>query len=128
MGAPFIFINTTGIRDGQLEAWVKYFDEFATFIEASEPRLLHFGMYVNGAGTEQTIVQVHPDVESMRLHLGLLADHEHAAGDYLDFATARTQVFGTNDAAVLDQIRAFAPQIPIAVSTPHGGFDRFPNE
>jgi hypothetical protein len=125
MGAPFIFISTIGIREGQLEGWVKYFEEFARHIEANEPRLLHFGMYVNEEGTEETIVQVHPDVDSMRTHMRLLADHAHASGDYLDFSTTRTQVYGEPDPDVLDSIRAFDPTIPLTVATPHGGFDRF---
>jgi hypothetical protein len=125
MSAPFIYLNTTGVKQGQLEGWLKYFAEFAEFIEANEPRLLHFGTYVNEEGTEQTIVQVHPDPESMAFHMGLLAEHASAAGDYLDFSTARSQVYGEPDPAVLEQIRGFAPHIPVTVGTPGGGFARF---
>jgi hypothetical protein len=36
-------------------AWVKYFREFSEFIEANEPRLLHFAMYLNKGGSDETI-------------------------------------------------------------------------
>jgi hypothetical protein len=125
MAAPFIYLSTTGIKEGQLEAWLRYFAGFAEFIEANEPRLLHFGTYVNEEGTEQTIVQVHPDPKSMAFHMGLLADHASRAADHLDFSTARSQVYGEPDPAVLEPIRGFVPHIPVTLGTPGGGFARF---
>jgi hypothetical protein len=124
MNAPFVFVSTSAIREGLLEAWEKYFAQFAETIEEHEPRLLHFGMYVNEEGTEATIVQVHPDPASMRTHMRLLSEHEHAAGEYLDLTTTRSQVFGEADPEVLAAIRAFGA--PVTVATPRGGFDRLP--
>jgi hypothetical protein len=124
MPEPFIFISTAAIKEGQLEAWVKYFQGFADHIEANEPRLLHFAMYVNEGGTEETIVQVHPDAASMVHHMGVLADHGHASSEYLDFTSSRTQVYGTLPDDLLTSIRRFGT--PVTVSAPQGGFDRLP--
>jgi hypothetical protein len=122
---PFIFINTTAIKEGQLEAWVKYFQGFAEYIEANEPRLLHFAMYVSEDGTEESIVQVHPDAGSMLHHMRVLADHEHASSDYLDFTRSNSQIYGTPTEELLARIRQFGT--PVTVSTPQGGFDRLPS-
>jgi hypothetical protein len=122
MAEPLIFTNTTAIKEGQLEAWGKYFQEFSEFIEANEPRLLHFAMYVDEEGAEETIVQVHPDADSMRYHMELLASHEHASGEYLDFTKSRSQVYGTPSDELLDKIRAFGT--PVRVWSPEGGFNR----
>jgi quinol monooxygenase YgiN len=121
---PLIFLNTTAIKDGQLDAWVAYFEAFAEHIEANEPRLLHFAMYVNEDGTEETIVQVHPDADSMQHHLQVLAEHEHAAADYLDFTRSWTHVYGAPPPELVTSIRRFGN--PVTVSTPAGGFDRLP--
>jgi hypothetical protein len=124
MSEPFIFISTAAIKEGQLDAWVEYFQGFADHIEANEPRLLHFAMYVNEEGTEETIVQVHPDAESMVHHMGVLADHAHASNDYLDFTSSTTQVYGTSPDDLLTSIRQFGT--PVTVSAPQGGFERLP--
>jgi hypothetical protein len=39
------------------------------FIEASEPRLIAFNEYVNDAGDEVTVVQIHPDASSMEAYM-----------------------------------------------------------
>jgi hypothetical protein len=119
---PLIFTNTTAIKEGQLEAWVKYFLEFAEYIESQEPRLLHFTMYVDRSGTEETIVQVHPDADSMRTHLAVMADHGHAAAEYLDFTHSTSRLYGPPDDDLVAQIRSYG--IPLIVAHPKGGFNR----
>jgi quinol monooxygenase YgiN len=122
MAEPLIFTNTTTIRDGQLDAWVKYFHEFAEHIRSQEPQLLHFSMYVDESGTEETIVQVHPDAESMRTHLAVMADHGHAAAEYLDFDHSSSRLYGAPDDELVAQIRGYG--IPVTVAPPEGGFTR----
>lgn len=124
MAHPFVFINTTAVKEGQLEAWTKSFEEFATYIRSHEPRLLHFATYLDDTGTEETVVQVHPDAESMLFHLGLLAEHGHASGDYLDFTRSRSQIYGAPSDELLEAIKRFG--IPVTLSTPQGGFSRLP--
>jgi quinol monooxygenase YgiN len=124
MAEPLIFTNTTAIKEGQLEAWVKYFREFAEAIEAQEPRLLHFTMYVDESGTEETIVQIHPDAASMRTHLAVMADHGHVAAEYLDFTRSTTRLYGAPDDDLIAQIRGYG--IPVTVARPAEGFHRLP--
>lgn len=124
MSEPLIFTSTAAIKEGQLEAWEKYFREFAEHIEAQEPRLLHFTMYISEDGTEETIVQVHPDADSMRTHLGVLADHAHTAADYLDFSRSSSMLYGAPDDELIAQIRSYG--MPLTVARPSGGFHRLP--
>jgi quinol monooxygenase YgiN len=124
MAEPLVFTNTTAIKEGQLESWQKYFEEFAEYVEAQEPQLLHFTMYVDETGTEETIVQVHPDAASMRTHLAVMADHGHAAAEYLDFTRSTSRVYGAPDDDLIAQIRSYG--IPVTVARPEGGFHRLP--
>jgi hypothetical protein len=39
------------------------------FLEREGPRLIAFNKYANTDGTEVTVVQVHPDAESMTVHM-----------------------------------------------------------
>jgi hypothetical protein len=122
MAEPLIFTNTTAIKEGQLAAWTKYFRAFAEHIESQEPRLLHFTMYIDEAGTEETIVQVHPDADSMRTHLAVMADHGHAAADFLDFTRSTSRLYGTPDDDLVAQIRGYG--MPLVVGRAEGGFNR----
>ena len=124
MAEPLIFTDTTAIKDGQLEAWVKYFQGFAEHVKAQEPRLLHFTMYVHEDGTEETIVQIHPDADSMRTHLAVMADHGHAAAEYLDFSHSTSRLYGAPDDELIAQVRDHG--IPVTVARPGDGFNRLP--
>jgi hypothetical protein len=64
------------------------------FVEANEPHLIAFNEYVNEAGDEVSVVQVHPDAASMEAHIAIVAERARAAyAETLD-ATVRIQVFG----------------------------------
>jgi hypothetical protein len=65
MSEPFIFIGTHTLREGKLEGFKKACRELVEVVEANEPRLIAFNIYVNEDGTEATVVQVHPDPDSM---------------------------------------------------------------
>jgi hypothetical protein len=60
MPGPFIFIATNRLKAGQLERERSRVPGLVDFIEAGEPRLIAFNEYVNDAGDEVTVVQVHP--------------------------------------------------------------------
>jgi hypothetical protein len=123
---PFIFVATNTLKPGALEAERRRVPELCDFIQASEPRLIAFNEYVNDDGTEVAVVQVHPDAESMRLHMGTV--RERAAQAYAETldATASIQVFGTPDDEVLAMLAQQAGSgVPLTVKAHHlGGFTR----
>lgn len=125
MAEPFIFIGTNKLKEGKLEDFKKYWQEFCEFIEANEPRLIAFNAYVDEDGSEVAIVQVHPDVESMEYHMTVIREHlEHASGDFLD-GTTGMQVFGTLSDAAVGMIRQWGSQVPLTVKPLGvGGFTR----
>ena len=78
------------------------------FVEANEPLLIAFNEYVNEAGDEVSVVQVHPDAASMEAHIAIIADRARAAyAETLD-ATVRIQVFGQPSEEMLANIQPFA--------------------
>jgi quinol monooxygenase YgiN len=82
--APFIFIGTHSIKEGKLEEFKQYCQEFCRFVEANEPRLLGFELYINQDGTEVSVLQIHPDVASMEFHVQVTREHFAQAYEYLD--------------------------------------------
>ena len=123
---PFIFIATNRLKAGRLDRERKRVPGLVEFIEANEPRLIAFNEYVNEAGDEVTVVQVHPDPQSMVAHLEIVGEHaQDAYAETLD-ATVRIQVFGEPTQAILDTLRQqVGAGAEISVNGEHlGGFTR----
>jgi hypothetical protein len=123
---PFIFIATNRLKPGRLELERERVAGLVEFIEASEPRLIAFNEYVNEAGDEVTVVQVHPDAESMEAHLAIVGERAREAYAQTLDATIRIQVFGQPTEAILEILRQQAGSgVQISVNGEHlGGFTR----
>jgi hypothetical protein len=128
MPGPFIFIATNRVKEGMLDAERERVPGLVEFIEENEPRLLAFNEYANEEGTEVGVVQIHPDAESMELHIKTVADR--AARAYAETLEATTciQVYGTQTEAVLQMLsRQAGAGVPLIVKRHHlGGFTRMP--
>ena len=127
MTEPFIFIGTTTIKEGKLEDFKRYSRDFCAFIEANEPRLILFALYINDEGTEVTVVQVHPDADSMAFHMQVAAEHfAHAYEEFLD-ATKSIQIYGTPSDTLLEQMEQVSSSgVLVVVKSGLAGFNRLP--
>jgi biotin carboxylase len=126
MSGPFIFIATNRLKERKLEEERRRVPGLCDFIEANEPRLIAFNEYVNEDGTEVTVVQIHPDADSMEFHMNVVRERaERAYAETLD-ATTRIEVYGTPSEAVLEMLRQQAGSgVSLTVRRRHlGGFTR----
>ena len=128
MTEPFIFVQTAPIKDGMLESYKKDFKDTVDFVQANEPRMLHFASYINEEGTEQTVIQIHPDAESMRFHMQVATEYIRERGPRnLDFSKMRIAVYGTTTESVLELMRELAGSgVPVTIKTMAEGFHRLP--
>jgi hypothetical protein len=126
MPSPFIFIATNRLKAGQLDRERKRVPGLVEFIEASEPRVIAFNEYVNEAGDEVTVVQIHPDAASMEAHMEIVRERAQEAYAETLEATVRIQVFGRPTEAILETLRQQAGSgVEISVNGEHlGGFTR----
>ena len=126
MTAPFIFVGTHRIKEGQLDAYIEYFREFAEFVKENEPRLIVFEGYVNEEGTRMTTVQVHPDAESMEFHMQTIARHIGEAYDRFLDRTERIDVYGVPRGGIVEMIKQLTSSgTPLNISArPVAGFTR----
>ncbi len=126
MHGPLIFIATNRLKPGRLDSERARVPGLVEFVKANEPRLLAFNEYVNEAGDEVSVVQVHPDAASMEAHIAIVAERARAAyAETLD-ATVRIQVFGQPSEEMLAALKQQAGEgVEIALHTEHlGGFTR----
>ena len=127
MSAPFIFIGTHKVKPGQFEAFKKYFIDFSdTVVEPNEPRLLSFHGFADPDADQITVVQIHPDAESMVNHMSVVT--QHVATAYVDYLEreSRFQIYGTPRAGVLEKVQAMSGDSTIPRShEPFAGFTRW---
>lgn len=129
MTAPFIFVNTYEIREGQLEAFTKGFRRVLDLVETEQPRVLFFASYLNEQGTEATVLQIHPDVESFENHMALAAEHIRGSVETVDWSSMSIQVLGNTNDTVFENMRRVAGSGgDVAIKTPDDWVDRLAQE
>jgi hypothetical protein len=128
MAGPFIFISQSRIKEGKLDDFKRSLREMAEFVEANEPRVIAFEAYLNDDSTEVTGVQIHPDADSMAVHMQVAWEKIMEFDQYLD--TQSVEVYGaTNDAVsgtmtqMADQFRGSEMALRVRTN-PVGGFTR----
>ena len=69
MSEPIIFVDSSEVREGELEELEVAIRDLAAFVEANEPRPILYHVFLDPAGATITVVQVHPDSASMEAHM-----------------------------------------------------------
>jgi hypothetical protein len=126
MAEPLIFITTLTLKEGKLEVFKHYSEGMGKFVEANEPRLIHFEQYINEGGTEVTGVQIHPDEDSIMFHMHVAAERMGQAYEFID-AIKSLHIYGTpSDAFVELMIPQPVDLLPVIVKSKFAGFNRLP--
>ena len=115
MDGPFIFVGTHRIKQGKLDEFKKDARSLAAAVEEQEPQLLAFTMFLSEDETEATVVQVHPDADSMLRHMEVAEAHiRHSTDEQLE--TKEIQIYGPPNDAVLGMITQLTQaSVPISV-------------
>lgn len=124
MTAPLIHVFSVAVKDGQVDGFRQYAEEHVEFVEARHPRLLAFHHYLSEDGRTAYAVQIHPDSDSMAYFMtNVVAEHGVKAYEFVEQGTERSDVYGTLDGALQDQMRQFGVTLDLR---PHhlGGFTR----
>ena len=131
MVAPFIMIGTHRIKPGKQEAFKRYFAQFSSdVVELEEPRLHSFYGYAAPDSDYVTIVQVHPDADSMRTHMKVGMEHFATAyAEYLE-PESTMQIYGNLTEDLIRTISGAAQTegeaSNVMIREPFAGFDRLP--
>lgn len=106
MSGPLILVSHSKVKPGKLEEYQRHVREANELVEAEEPRMIGFNTYASGDGADAATVQVHPDAESLDLHLQLFAEKlRDRAFEALE--SKEINVYGTPSEAaqaMLDQV------------------------
>jgi hypothetical protein len=123
---PIVSIDVSEVRRGRLEELKTLMKELAEFVEAKEPRPISYQMFLDPDGTMMTVIQVHPDSESMELHMELATSLFPRFSDLLTLA--RIDLYGEPSAELLRRMREKGRMLgdaPVVEHRLHAGFTRF---
>jgi len=121
-----VLIATNRLKPGALSTERARVLELVEFIEQHEPRLIAFNEYADEQAEEVTVVQLHPDADSLRFHTEVVAEPAaRAYAETLD-ATTAIQLYGTPDEEILANLRRQAGNgVRLTIRPDHlGGFTR----
>jgi hypothetical protein len=125
MSGPFVYVGTWTLKGDKLEEGRKYLAEHCAMVEANEPRLIAFHVFLDESGRNVSVVQLHPDSASMEFHMKLLTEHLTGAFDYIESITSE-QYFGDASDELRETLRAWeSPEVVTTWKPVHqAGFTR----
>jgi hypothetical protein len=100
MSGPFVVVVKSRVKPGMTEAYNAWLERFCGLVDEREPRILGFHTYSDETGKLSTVVQVHPDAESMEFHFQAMGDQLKEMHQYLD-GVESIELLGTPSDRVL---------------------------
>lgn len=123
MPGPLVYVGKHAIQEGKLEVAKEASRDLAEYLEANQPREAHFEIAIDDSLREMTVIQVHPDEESMKLHIQVAGDRIKAAYQFLE-GTTSIEIHGNPTDELREMITAMAGGAPVRIHSPDAGFSR----
>lgn len=125
MGRPLIYVGFHRVKEGKLQDAREASRDLVEFLKERHPRLAHFEIGFSPEGDEMRVVQVHPDEESMALHMELSREKIAGAYGFLE-KTTRILIFGDPTDAFTRQIEGMATAFgaPVTITRPETQLSR----
>ena len=123
---PLVAVDSSEIREGKIDELKAGLTELVAFVEANEPELIAYSVYIDEDGGRMTVVQIHPSSASMERHLRLASPIFRKFTELV--VLSRIDFYGTPSDALLEQMRQKAQLLghaPVVVNELHAGFGRF---
>lgn len=123
---PIFYIDRSTIREGALDEVKGRIRDVVDFIEEEEPQLIAYDFYIDPDGLRMTVVAVHPDIESLKLHLRVGRTAFQGFAHLIDLTAI--EVYGQPDGEVLSMLEDKAEMLgdgaPVEVHDHQAGFLR----
>jgi quinol monooxygenase YgiN len=126
MSDAIVYVDTADVREGALEGLKPAIKELVDFVDANEPRLVAYNVYLSDDGTRMTVVHVHPDSASLEYHMEVAGP---AFRQFVELVTLSSiHIYGEPSEKLLKQSHEKARLLgrgAVVVDAPQAGFSRF---
>lgn len=127
MSGSIVLFDVSTVIEGKLNELKAAMAELAEFVAASGTRAIAYDMYLSADGGQMTVVQIHPDSESVEAQMAAAAPIFAKFRDLLTMTAM--DVYGEPSDSLLQVLRRKADLLglgrPPALHSLYAGFDRF---
>lgn len=125
MSQPLVYVDTSAVREGALDALKDAIEELVEFLADNEPQILLYDVCLSDDGTEMTVVHVHADSGSLEYHLDVGGPVFRQFADLIVLYSIR--VYGEPSEKAVGQLHDKGRMLgceDVAVHGRHAGFGR----
>ena len=126
MSQPLVYLDASDVREGALDELKGAIKELVELIEANEPRLLSYSVFISDDGSRMTVMHVHPDSASLDHHMEVAGPAFARFKDLVRLSSIH--VYGEPSDKALRQLHEKAQLLgtgDVVVQGLHAGFSRF---
>ena len=126
MSGPLVYVDTSEVREGALEELRGGIRELVEFVDANEPQLIAYNIYLGDDGSQMTVVHIHVDSASLEYHLDVAGPVFRGLADLITLSSIR--IYGEPSEKALRQLHDKAASLgdgDVSVHRLHAGFSRF---
>src|SRR5215211_6110435 len=102
MCQPLVYSDTSEVREGVLDELKGAIEELVVFIEANEPQILAYSVYLSEDGSQMTVMHLHADSASLDYHMDVAGPAFRRFAELLTLASIR--VYGEPSDKALGQL------------------------
>jgi len=120
-----VYVDRSRIRDGAVEELEKAIGDLVDFIDASEPQILAYSIYLSDDRSEMTVVHVHADASSLDYHMEVAGPAFRRFTHLVELLSIH--VYGEPSQKALEQLHAKASMLgsgDVIVQPPRAGLSR----
>jgi hypothetical protein len=126
MSQPLVYVDTSDVHEGALEELKVAIQELAEFIQANEPRLIAYNIYITDDGSQMTVMHMHADSASLDYHMDVAGPR---FGSFAHLVTLSSiHIYGEPSEKALRQLHDKARLLgsgDVIVQALYAGFSRF---
>jgi hypothetical protein len=122
---PLVYVDHSEVREGALDRLKQAIEGLVEFIDAHEPQLLSYGVYLSDDGTQMTVIHIHADPASLDLHMEVAGPQFRKFADLVTMSSI--EVYGAPSEKALAELRAKARMLGgdrLIVQDLEAGFSR----
>lgn len=123
MAEPLIFVGTHAIKPGMLDPAKEASRDLVEYVESNHPRIRHFEIDIDDDAHEMTVIQIHPDEDSLLQHIQVAGEKIRAAYEFLE-GTTKIEIYGTPSPTVIDVVNQMSMGAPVRFNRAEARFSR----
>ena len=125
-GDAIIYVDRSDVREGRLDELKTGIRALVAFVDAHQPQMATYAIYLDEDAHQMTVVSVHPDSASLERHIEVGALEFRRLSPYLTLR--EIEVFGHLSAKAVDLVREKAAALGdggrVTFHERFAGFDR----